>query len=114
MSNSGVDVGLCIRTYIRPQTPVELRKWVSEQPPSSSLLDFYIPMLNDSDISLMNSFSYNAFGKDFTGDAVNVKADERVPPLFMLPPMYNGYTSYTCPILEGEPASSPINIRYSS
>ena len=53
----------------------------------------------------MNSFPYRAFGQDFTdGDVVNVKADERVPPLFMLPPMYNGYTSYTCPILEDKPA----------
>jgi hypothetical protein len=51
----------------------------------------------------MNAFLDNAFGKGLTGDADGGKVDERVPPLFMLPPMYNGYTNYTCPILEGEP-----------
>ena len=48
-------------------------------------------------IAKTKSFGSNVRQLTREDDARNMKVDQRLAPLFMLPPLYNGYTNYICP-----------------
>ena len=48
-------------------------------------------------IAKFKSFGNNARQLNREEPTPNTKVDQRLAPLFMLPPLYNGYTNYICP-----------------